>query len=91
MKRNITRILVILAIILNISFLCSCVPSVTKVRTKMNKANYNGERIYYDDLMTFDEAGNKNYTFGKNIRNANYIYFFTNKRNTFSTINFSIF
>ena len=38
MKRNITRILVILAIILNISFLCSCVPSVTKVRTKMNKA-----------------------------------------------------
>ena len=53
MKRNITRILVILAIILNISFLCSCVPSVTKVRTKMNKANYNGERIYYDDLMTF--------------------------------------
>ena len=60
MKRNITRILVILAIILNISFLCSCVPSVTKVRTKMNKANYNGERIYYDDLMTFDEAGIKN-------------------------------
>ncbi len=42
MKRNITRILVILSIILNISFLCSCVPSVTKVKTKMNKANYKG-------------------------------------------------
>lgn len=84
MKRNITRILVILAIILNISFLCSCVPSVTKVKTKMNKANYKGERIYYDDLITFDEAGNKNYTFGKNIRNANYIYFFNNNDNGFT-------
>ena len=50
----------------------------------MNKANYNGERIYYDDLMTFDEAGNKKYTFGKNIRNANYIYFFTNNDNGFT-------
>lgn len=91
MIKKAKRFLVVIAMLLSVVLFSSCVPSISKARAKMNKANYNGERIYYDDLITFDDSGNKNYTFGKNIRNANYIYFFSNNDLGFSGYNLETF